>query len=710
MISTVNELIQKIKPSRESIIRHLSEESATEKLDLQDQLTEAGELLQALLSLPVSKMSLMKDMVWDFNNESEVLARNIQGAKSRIDFSKYENLNSTILFELKIAILCALQIPGVMYSGKNSRSKKLKPHTILDIFKATIPFIDKMCALKKERQGAEFFELTHYSLVNFSESDYTISAEQYNFAYRRETSSGLKYLRSNFLQENLFAKPLCFVDLEELNWRQNSVKNPQIRKKKKYLENNIFEKTSQKSSLVIVDFLKHLDEKVADTYTLECADALNYKEAAKCKLSRESYDIYVAIRLGSRGYTGNQIEPFLYSPNPEYWSPQRAGMLKDKEAICKLTDADLNDDFYNYISLVNNSALYIIAQYTGMRPSELSGIPSAGCLTTNEFGHNLITSNIIKGKENYGGLFGDKWAAIPIVVDAVHALQIINRFKQNPYLLSNMNTMHPGAPANANSLSGNGLTYQICAFLAEVLTLEELALIDFSPYTLRHSLAHQMFRASVGLPFISFQLKHFGNLVGSIAENRFSATTIDYGEIGVVLTSGNGLSESSSLRHEAEKELVINTCDPDGGFAGDNAETHRVMLKKYFQGYLEQGYTKDEIFDRMVKQSFAVINVGQGYCYGNSTDINDPTLPCIGSLRCNPNHCKNAVVTKANAPKWREIYIQNLISLRKIESIASSHDPGDFNLKDNQIAIAQLELAMAEAKAVLESLGEEVRA
>lgn len=710
MISTIEELVQKIKPLRDSFLRHLSEEIATEKLNPLDQLTEAGALLQALLSIPVSKISLMKDMVWDFNNENEILARDIQGAKSRIDFSKYENLNSTILFELKIAILCALQIPGAMYSNRNSRLKKRKPHTILDIFKATIPFIDKMCALKKERQGAEFFELTHYSLVNFSESDYIISAEQYNFAYRRATSLGLNYLRSNFLQEYLFAKPLCFVDLEKLNWQQNSVLKPQVRTKKKYLENNIFEKTSQKSSLVIVDFLKHLDEKVADTYTLDCVEALNYKEAEKYKLNRESYDIYVAIRLGSRGYTGSQIEPFLYSPKPEYWSPLRAGMLKDKEAICKLTDADLNDDFYNYISLVNNSALYIIAQYTGMRPSELSGIPSAGCLTTNEFGHNLITSNVIKGAENYGGLFGDKWAAIPIVIDAVHALQIINRFKQNPYLLSNMNTMRSGTTANANSLSGSGLIYKICAFLAEALTLEELELIDISPYTLRHSLAHQMFRASVGLPFISFQLKHFGNLVGSIAENRFSATTIDYGEIAMALTSGNGLSESTSLRHEAEKELVINTCDPDGGFAGDNAETHRVMLKKYFQGYLEQGYTKDEIFDQMVKQSFAVINVGQGYCYGNNTDINDPALPCIGSLRCNPNHCKNAVVTKANAPKWREIYIQNLISLKKIESIESSRDPSDFNIKENQIAIAQLELAIAEAKAVLESLGEEVLA
>ncbi|MNR10828.1 hypothetical protein D3C85_1270970 [compost metagenome] len=129
-------------------------------------------------------------------------------------------------------------------------------------------------------------------------------------------------------------------------------------------------------------------------------------------------------------------------------------------------------------------------------------------------------------------------------------------------------------------------------------------------------------------------------------------------------------------------------------------------MKKYFQGYLEAGYTKDEIFDRMVELNFAIINVGQGYCYGNANEDFDTSLPCIGSLRCNPYRCKNAVVTKANAPKWREIYVQNTIAVRKLESEVKSIDQlicGEF-----ANSIAQMKAAIAEAKAVLRGLGEEL--
>jgi integrase len=704
MIFTLASLIPQIKPLRNSLLRYLSEEKTIYPGDAQELLTDSVSLLHALMNLPVSKLSLLKDMVWDFNSESAVLARSIQGAKSMIDFGYYKNLNSTILFELKIAMLCALEIPGALRSkGTNN----YKPHTVLDIFKSVIPFIDKMCARKRNRQGDEFFELTHYSLADFSEEDYKTEAKKFDRAFRQTTNQGLNFLSSHFLQENLFAKPLCVVDFESLDWTQNSITSPKSRNKKKYLENKIFEKCSRKASFAIVDFLKALNEPVSDQLSLESAALINHNEAARFKLTQTSFDIYIAIRLTSRGYTGQEIESLMYSPNREYWSPTRQGMLKDKEAICKLTDTQLNDDFYYYITHISNSALYIIAQYTGMRPSELCGIMADKCLTTNDFGHNLIKSTVIKNQEIYGGLFGDKWAAIPIVLDAVRTLRILNKFKRNPYLLTSMITVLPETQDSANSLSGPGMTYQICAFMAVVLTFEELETIDVSAYTLRHSLAHQMFRASVGLPFISFQLKHFGNLASSIGQNRFSATTIDYGGIGDALVSGQG-RDGEELRHEAEKELIVNTCDPDGGFAGDNAGAHRAQLTKYFKGYLEQGYSKDDIFDRMVEQNFAIINVGQGYCYGNATEELDDSLPCIGSLRCNPNRCKNAVVTKANAPKWREIYVQNSIALSKIESFESESMSKQFETKEHERSVAQLKLAISEAKSVLEGLGEEL--
>jgi len=49
----------------------------------------------------------------------------------------------------------------------------------------------------------------------------------------------------------------------------------------------------------------------------------------------------------------------------------------------------------------------------------------------------------------------------------------------------------------------------------------------------------------------------------------------------------------------------------------------------------------------MAQQGMAVINVGTGMCYGGRVEEFDQSLPCIGSLRCNPNRCHQAVITRA---------------------------------------------------------------
>lgn len=705
-------LILNLKPCRAVLMRMLVTEplktaSTHSASQTTGDLYDVPALFHALMHLSVSQLSLLTDQIWDFNGEPGVLARDIQGAKSRIDFSNYQFLNTTILFELKIALLCALALPGALRVTETPTT--VKPHTVLDIFKSLIPFYDQMCARKRKEQGDEFFELTHYSLADFTEADYQAQAKEFDRAFRGVTNIGFKILRSHFLYENLFERALPYLEMDTLDWKQNSVFKPRVRNKQKWFKNEIFEKCARQATFAVVDFLKTLGETVRDTHALDRISVYNYDRASQIGLTCRSFDIYVAIRLTSRGYTGVEIVPHLYSLDPAYWSERRPGLFLDKEAICRLTTTKLDDDFYAYITYVSNSATYLIAQYTGMRPSELCGVMSEGCLTTNQFGHDLIISSVIKNREAYNKLFGDKWAAIPIVLDAVRTLRILNRFKQNPYLISNMNTVTKKQAGTANALSGSGLGHQLETFLSEVLTPEELDSVDFSPYTLRHSLANQMYRAAVGLPFISYQLKHFGNIAGAIGQNRVSATTIDYGGIGDGLASNNtrGGVGSLTLREDAEIEFVMNACDPDGSFVGDNADAHRERLVKYFKGYLEEGYTKEEIFQRMAEVGFAVINVGQGFCYGDAVDASDPALPCIGSLRCNPNHCKNAVVTKANAPKWREVYVQNSIALKKLQTDLGQSNPANI---DGAFAksMAQMRLAMEEAEAVLKGLNEEV--
>jgi integrase len=700
-------LIYKIKAVREGFLGYLGNELIVAISHSNDGLS-ALELLAALMNLPASKLSLVKHLIWDFNGEPHILARDIQGSKSRIDFGIYESLNSTILFELKIAILCMLEIPGALRHTKKPRS--YKPHTVLDIFKSVIPFINQMCARKRVEHGDRFFEGSHFSLADFTEQDYRTEAEVFDRAFRGVMLNGFQVLRSHFLVENLFPRPLVYVDLENLGWKQNSVKNKQTRTKSKWFSNKIFEKSSREGSFAVVDFLKALKEDISDQDTLSRIDMMGYDQAKKAKITRRNYDIYVAIRLTSRGYTGLEVEPYVYNLEPVFWSPQNLGMLKDKEALCKLTRAPMDNDLYEYLTHISNSASYIIGQYTGMRPSELSGCLIDDCLTVDEFGHDLITSRVIKNREAVRKLFDDMWVAIPIVKDAVKALQILNRFKQNPYLFSNMNTIKPGMQHEANSLSGSGLGHQLCAFLSKTLTVEEYDEIEVSPYTLRHSLANQMLRAAVGLPFMSYQLKHFGHHASTIGQdvrwNHLGTVTIDYGGIGEALTSGGG--PDAPGRVHAETEFIMNSLNPAGGYAGENAPAHRARLENYFKGYLEAGYSNKEIFERMAELNFAVINVGQGYCYGNATELDDPSIPCIGSLRCNPNRCKNAVVTEANAPKWQEIYVQNTLALRRYETDPAAAYAELRDLDDAALSIEQMKLAISEAKGVLLQLGIEM--
>ncbi len=91
MILGFDSLIYKIKAVRERFLGYLGNELIAVTSHSNDGVN-ALELLAALMNLPASKLSLVKDMLWDFNGEPHALARDIQGAKSRIDFGVYESL------------------------------------------------------------------------------------------------------------------------------------------------------------------------------------------------------------------------------------------------------------------------------------------------------------------------------------------------------------------------------------------------------------------------------------------------------------------------------------------------------------------------------------------------------------------------------------------------------------------------------------------
>lgn len=673
--------------------------SRSSKADLES--LQAIAMLEALDTVRVSKLSCFKDPVWDFNEDNPNISRLLRGFRLRIDFSRYGSIPAAVLLELKCVTLLFSQAPGVLVVGEANRKKAakvLKAQTIAPIVGAGLMFIDKLYAVLREDLGDEYIDRTMQSLSFVPSSYYAQAAGVYEFSYNYLIGSFFKVLQSPSLKGTLFPESLPAVDMDHLPWfRLGREKQPESEKSpklSKVLQNNIFEHSSSIASMVVVDFLDSLGKTVVDASMLEIRNDKQFFQSRDNDLTPLKLSVYMSMRLFRAGYSTEHIKKMwpdgasaidhLFANDEEY---------AFRKACAALVGSVFDIDFKQYISYVGYCCMYLVAQYTGMRPSELVRLLADSCLKEDEeSGCWLLESQLEKNQENLVGLFDDYWVAIPIIRDAIEAGIILSKIKQNPYLFSRANTIQCGEAADP--LSSAGVRDSSRSFFRGFLSSEEVESLGIHPYMLRHTLAYQLYRADLGLPFISHQLKHFGELVGRPQIGRaFSETTLAYGEIADMLSKGKGREGKYSIKHQAELECVKSMYDPNGNYAGANAAEHKAGLQKEFAGYMAAGYTEDQVFEAMAEQHIAIISVGQGFCYGSRQEEHDESLPCIGGLRCNPFHCKNSIVTVAHAPAWKKVYQQNKKSLA---------DPRLQHSREHYQA------AMDEARAVLCKLGIEV--
>lgn len=651
---------------------------------------EAWRYYQALLAMPVSALSKFGDPVWDFNADAPHAARNVKGRKLCIDFSKYKNVNVTGILEIKAALYFYLLAPAAV-AGDSPRGKKtVKYNTAIWNFESGLRFVDHLYGLAAKELGEVFISVKCFSLTQFSPDMYAQAAETFAYKYNPGLARFFTILRSRHLRKCIFGDSLGYVRIDTLPWCLTDQVDDSLKSRQEsstnHLPNEVFERLSNHASLLIVDFLGALELPIQDEDSLKRRNAKGFRKSDQFGISPRLLELYTAMRLGAKGYSLSGIEQIL-GGIPE---GARAGSeLASRDTIEKHSGGLIYDGLRQYLNLVNYSCCYIVGQYTGMRPSELSELLVDSCLVQ-EGKHWLLESRVVKHEQEDRKLFDDKWLAIPIVRDAVEAARVLARYKQSPYLFSSVNTVAPGA--NCMALDSAGMKYQFDAFFSVALSQEQYEALDFSPYLLRHTLAFQMYRVDLGLPFISHQLKHFGEIVGGYGKKGFSKVTLGYGSIGDMISKG-GRHVAKPLRREAEVEAIKDYFDPGGGYAGVNAAEHKARNDQLFKGYMAAGYTKDQIFEAMAEQHLAIVNVGMGFCYGGAQEEFDDSLPCIGSLRCNPNRCSNSVITKAHAPKWREIYTQNQMLLL---------DPQYADRRE------QIEEVMKEAEGVLKYLGEGV--
>ncbi len=648
---------------------------------------------------PVSKLSIFSADIWDFNDDYPNAARNVQGAKLRIDFSKYKDVPKFVLIEMKIIFELALLnnfIFRPQHTGKKSRVKGImKANSLIPIFENGLTFINEIFKQAANELGYEFVQAKIKTLSDIAPELYHKAAANYERMKGRELDTFFKYLRSPASLKYVFEKPIANVELNSLTW--NRLAKTDKKKKEQVLPDLVFEYLSKVASFIVVDFLNAIGdrEKISDISSLERFNASDHSSwASQERVTHEILTGYIALRLRYKGYSSSYvtrlIEPYSWMRNKD--SEVMGGLTLRKALRNRGYELDSLREYFNLIAY---SCMYLVGQYTGMRPSELAEVKVQDCSCLVEDNKVwLIESTVKKHREEIStGLFDDRWVAIPIVRDAILAASYIAKIKASPYLVSNVETVSPDSlPRSMNS---SGITHQIDILIRRLLGESTVNQIKFNPYMLRHTLTYQLFKAEVGLPLISFQLKHF---VESISKYTFtgatSSVTLGYGDIGEMLSKdGSRKGDNKSFRRAAELDAIKTAHNPNGIYYGGKANEHKKNLIKTFQGYMAEGYTEEEVYEAMADQGVAVVYMGQGLCYGGRAEEYDSNLPCIGSLRCNPVRCKQAVVTSRHAPKWREVYILNKINLNKPEYAHNRE---------------QIEAAMNEAKIVLENLGEEI--
>ncbi|WP_053163535.1 tyrosine-type recombinase/integrase [Pseudomonas sp. P1.8] len=658
---------------------------------------EAYAFFEYLKTLKVTKTSSFLDSVWDWNGDNPNVAKTMRGSMLVLDFRRFSSIPAAVILEVKVVAQCYAIAPGVLtpIHDKTKSKKPSKSATIARVFAAGLLFIDALYSVLSRELGDEFVNAEMNALAKVPGRYYEAAAKEFKHCYSSKIRQFFAILWSPFFRDTVFDGALAEVNPNNLKWHKIGKEfNPDaapVKAKQKVMANESFKKASMVGSLVIVDFLDAMNEHVIDVASLDRRNDRGYFASIQHGLTPESFAVYTYKRLHGGGHPIEDIRAAIGSDESyvdEILSCCTVTALKRHEEKHGFTP---DGPFWRYLNLVGYACMYIIGQYTGMRTSELADLVGKTCLQPD--GDNwVIKSNVHKHQDESALLFDDYWVAIPIVRDAVRASVILSRYKNNPYVYCSSFTVPYGEVGEALSPTAYNSTLQI--FMKEVLSSDQYAELNFYPYMLRHTLAYQLYRADVGLPFISHQLKHFSGIVGNFGLHKgFSKTTLAYGEIGDMLAGAAHHDSSSVLRHAAELELVTNVYDPDKGFAGSNAKDHVASLRRTFEGYMAAGYSKEEIFEAITRQKIAVISVGQAFCYGNRAEDFDASIPCIGGLRCNPNRCSNAVITEGNAPAWRSVYDQNKLIL---------HKPDLEHLHEAAKA------AMDEARSVLLTLGHEV--
>lgn len=656
--------------------------------------------IEALLESKVSKDSRFKDEVWELQSlEHDQQSRD---GLYNVDWAKFTFLPDQTVLILKLLLLSAITKRNLFsYPKKSSGERDLKIVTIVIHFTTVLSFLDAVYSHLESEYGelivddyADFYQIGYDVFYKVAETftSYRVDISLCNILDNPKVINLLDVEAPGFR-----FKELPFIKVESKNRDRN-----------KFIPSKEFEKILSHSTLSVQSFLKVMNvdaqcdssQRYFEYMQSENRYSLDY-DWTREKLETVGFRYRLASYIGKAG-KGNKLTKIdllfedTYKNNRFGYSlsefmVSKANVEKmDKRLEAIGVDYNLAQE---YITDVMLSSMFLIWSLTGMRPSEFLSMKysrnSVKGSLIEEDGLNFLRVKISKGRDSVSSLFNDKYLAIPIILDAYESILLCKEI-----LFSECN-LKLDKPFNAHrSAIDNRLLDIYMQDLSNNVLGEDI--VDFYPYLMRHNLAYQLYRVGLGLPYISFALKH---LVSGIDRfSKVSDVTLKYGDLGDVLI-GNA-NDTAKLRKQAGIESIAAKYDPDGNYAGGAAKKHKEKIGKVFQAYMAAGYSKQEIFEAMYDQGYYLANVGGTFCLAeNAKESFDDSLPCIGSLRCNPLECENALISNEHTPKWQEIVFDLEAVKKKIEGSGDTSSP----------KLAQINCGLQVGRKVLASLNDNGR-
>jgi integrase len=566
--------------------------------------------------LPVSEHSNYGDEVWNWMDTANTRLHSYYNHDLMIKWVHVQaayDLNDEIITDLKKYAFMRYAHTREVFSATSTHGNAHPATVVREIGILTL-FLRHLRA----QLSSDGFSLIN-KLADIEVEDLTNAISDYPHGQLDNVRRVLLHLSSSVLGRLLVGGPL--------KWNRDDVKNLEWRIKKrepyKRIPDELFRFLSNAATSDIKQFLQ----------------ALGFEPQDKSRVSKDD-NIY----LSAFPDFGQRYDEYVTELN-KYRRRTHDEKALSRYCMWLRTQERAVGRMRELVERARWAAMVIIAAYTGARLSELFDF-RIGCAGQDEDGW-FLRGTVIKQRKLDSPVGQDKWVAIPIVRDAVTTLEQAARLAGSGHLFHTARKEYD----SAGSRSGRPrMSDTLNKYLSLVDTTRKWDDEKLHVHQFRHTLVFQMRKAGLSLPFITFQLKHYYDALGS----RVSDTTLGYGR----------LAGEATIRaiEEANYEAMRQVFHPDAPLAGGGAEQFKARRAAFFQGMVLQGRDEEGVLRHLAKQGMPLTDVGLGLCQGQKKIVIDGVKvdpPCIGQLRCNPVRCPLSIIPQSKTSAWERIAKDN---------------------------------------------------